>query len=176
VDRRSSTERSRRHNATSALRPKLLEGLPWGLSEPIVRRLRGSPPGAIWVYRWAGASFWDGRGGPAELVLSPWQKQPSRNTETHSRTAARPPPPGRRRRCSVRVEGDEARTWRAMLRREAADPATRRRFPRNRRPRGEKPLRWPAPSRRSPNRDRSAPRRPRSVCASVCHRANAAGA
>jgi len=80
-------------------------------------------------------------------------------------------------RCSVvRVEGDKARTWRAMLRWEAADPPTRRRFPCNRRPRGEGPLRWPAPPRRCPNRDRSAPHRPRSACASVCHRANSAGA
>jgi 8-oxo-dGTP diphosphatase len=47
-----------------------LQSLPWGLSEPIVRHLRGLSAGGVWAYRWRGASPWDG-GGPAELLLGP---------------------------------------------------------------------------------------------------------
>jgi 8-oxo-dGTP diphosphatase len=47
-----------------------LAALPWGLSAPIVHRLRGAPPGGVWVYRWPGAGPWDGNG-PAQLVRGP---------------------------------------------------------------------------------------------------------
>jgi 8-oxo-dGTP diphosphatase len=48
-----------------------LLGLRWGLSEPIVARLRGvAPLGSIWTYRWDGAGPW-GSGGPAELISGP---------------------------------------------------------------------------------------------------------
>jgi ADP-ribose pyrophosphatase YjhB (NUDIX family) len=48
----------------------LLLGLRWGLSEPIVQRLRGAPLGSMWTYRWNGQGPWDG-GGPAELMAGP---------------------------------------------------------------------------------------------------------
>ncbi len=49
---------------------RLLLGLRWGLSEPIVRRLRGAPLGSMWTYRWSGQGPWDGDG-PAQLVSGP---------------------------------------------------------------------------------------------------------
>ena len=47
-----------------------LNGLRWGLSEPIVQRLHGAPLGSVWTYRWNGAGPWD-VDGPAELVAGP---------------------------------------------------------------------------------------------------------
>ncbi len=47
-----------------------LNELRWGLSEPIVRRLQGAPPGGVWTYRWNGAGPWE-TDGPAELVSGP---------------------------------------------------------------------------------------------------------
>ena len=47
-----------------------LVALPWGISEPIVDRLRGGEPGRIWTDRQDGPDAWDG-GGPAVLVSGP---------------------------------------------------------------------------------------------------------
>jgi 8-oxo-dGTP diphosphatase len=47
-----------------------LDALPWGLSQPITRRLQGAPPGAVWTYRWPGEGPYQG-GGPAQLMVSP---------------------------------------------------------------------------------------------------------
>ena len=49
---------------------KVLLGLRWGLSEPIVQRLRGAELGSVWTYRWHGQGPWDGEG-PAELISGP---------------------------------------------------------------------------------------------------------
>jgi 8-oxo-dGTP pyrophosphatase MutT (NUDIX family) len=49
---------------------RLLLGLRWGLSEPIVQRLRGAPLGSMWTYRWNGQGPWDGDG-PASLISGP---------------------------------------------------------------------------------------------------------
>jgi 8-oxo-dGTP diphosphatase len=37
-----------------------LEALPWRNGEPIIRLLRGSPPGGVWVYSRDGAQPWEG--------------------------------------------------------------------------------------------------------------------
>jgi 8-oxo-dGTP pyrophosphatase MutT (NUDIX family) len=44
-----------------------LDALPWGLSEPVISRLRGAPPGGMWVYSWGGVGPYDGNG-PARLI------------------------------------------------------------------------------------------------------------
>lgn len=47
---------------------RLLTDLPWGLSEPIVRRLQGEAPGEVWAYAWPGAGPGEGAGQARRIV------------------------------------------------------------------------------------------------------------